>query len=343
MRTVSVRVLILVVAVLVVLGLVGPVAAAPQVCAQPEIEEVFNDLTLDGGAEGVAVANNGDVFFGATWEGVIFKAPKGDFAATFALADLVPVGSFGHIVGMEVDRHGNVFVAVVEPFDPTLHGIWKVEPDGTAALVGPLPTSFASMPNDIAIDNRGNVYASDPFAGRIWRLATDGVLTEWLVDDLLRAYFTFPDGSVFEFGVNGLTHDGGALYAAITLDGRIVRISIGPDGVAGTPAALIEDWSLIGIDGIELDRVGNIYVTNNFGQTVQRVLRPSLVIETIVENNGGAPLSSPASLAISRNHKSIFVANLNESGGTVQGDPDNPLLVEVTLPVPVHAWASDCS
>lgn len=342
MPTGSARTPVLVVVVLVVLSLAGPVAADPEVCAQPEIEESFNDLLLDGGAEGVAVANNGDVFFGATWEGVIFKAPKGDFDSTFALVDLVPEGSFGTVVGMETDRHGNLFVAVVEHFDASLHGIWKVEPGGTAALVAPLPLFFESVPNDIAVDNKGNVYASDPFAGRIWRLATDGALTEWLVDDLLRAYFTFPDGSVFEFGVNGLTYRGGALFAAITLDGRIVRIPIGPDGAAGIPVALIEDASLIGIDGIELDRVGNVYVTNNFAQTIQRVVRPSLVIETIVENNGGAPLSSPASLAISRNHMSIFVANLNESGGMVQGHPDNPLLVEVLFPVPVHAWASDC-
>jgi hypothetical protein len=70
--------------------------------------------------------------------------------------------------------------------------------------------------------------------------------------------------------------------------------------------------------------------------------KTSLTIETIAENNGAAPLSSPASLALSRNHKTIYVANLNESGGLVQEDPDNPLLVEVTFPVPVHAWNSDC-
>ena len=141
-------------------------------------------------------------------------------------------------------------------------------------------------------------------AGRIWRLAPDGVVTEWVVDDLLRAFFTFPDGTVFEFGVNGLTYHGGALYGALTLDGRIVRIPIGPDGAAGIPEELVEDISLIGIDGVELDPVGNIYVTNNFSQTVQRITKTSLTIETIAENNGGAPLSSPASLAFSRNHKS---------------------------------------
>ncbi|MEA2024040.1 MAG: hypothetical protein U9N79_07075 [Actinomycetota bacterium] len=167
--------------------------------------------------------------------------------------------------------------------------------------------------------------------------ATDGDVTEWVVDDLLRAFW-----GTLEFGVNGLTYDRGALYGAITMDGRVVRIPIEPDGSAGTPEALVEDRSLVGIDGIELDPVGNIYVANNFSQTIQRITRTTLAIETIVENNGGAPLSSPASMAFSRNHKSIFVANLNESGGMVQGDPDNPLLVEVVFPVPVQAWTSAC-
>ena len=85
-----------------------------------------------------------------------------------------------------------------------------------------------------------------------------------------------------------------------------------------------------------------IYVVNNLEQKIQRIDRSTLTIETIVENNGGAPLSVRASTAFSRNHKSIYVANLNESGSFIQGDPDNPLLVEVTFPVPVHAWSSDC-
>lgn len=75
---------------------------------------------------------------------------------------------------------------------------------------------------------------------------------------------------------------------------------------------------------------------------IQRITNDGSVIETIAENNGGAPLSSPASMAFSRNHNSIYVANLNESGGLVQGHPDNPLLVQVTFPVPVQAWDSDC-
>lgn len=90
MRTRSARISILLAVVLVVLGLAGPIAAEPQVCAGTETVEAFDDPGVVGGAEGVAVAKNGDVFFGATWEGVVFKASKGDFGATFAFADLAP-------------------------------------------------------------------------------------------------------------------------------------------------------------------------------------------------------------------------------------------------------------
>ena len=98
MRTQFFRIPVLVVAVLMVVGFAGPVAADPPVCSQPTTVEAFNDLALFGGAEGVAVARNGDVFFGVADEGLIFKAPKGDFAAAFVLADLVPDGSFGGIL-----------------------------------------------------------------------------------------------------------------------------------------------------------------------------------------------------------------------------------------------------
>jgi sugar lactone lactonase YvrE len=290
------------------------------------------DFDTLGGAEGVAVSHNGDVFLGLIWEGLIFKVVHGNFDEASVLAEFDGMGLFG----MDVDRHGNLYAAVDAPSDDSLHGVWKVQPDGTAELVAALPLGFQSLPNGIAIDNRGNVYVSDSYAGRIWRLTPDGDLSVWVVDDLLRAFW----GS-FEFGVNGLAYHRGALYAAITLDGRVVRIPIESHGAAGTPELLIEDASLVGIDGIELDWIGNIYLTNNFAFTIQRITKTDLIVDTIVENDERELISSPSELALSRNHKTIYVANLSESGGAVPG-PDRPLLIRVTFPVPVDAWTSDC-
>ncbi len=124
---------------------------------------------------------------------------------------------------MDVDRFENVYVAVAAFVDPDLHGLWKVRPDGTAERVVALPAFFVSLPNDVAIDPRGNVYVSDSFEGKIWRLTPDGEWSVWIEDELLRAFF----GDI-EFGVNGIVFHNWALHAAITLNGRVIKIPIQP-------------------------------------------------------------------------------------------------------------------
>jgi sugar lactone lactonase YvrE len=274
----------------------------------------------------VAVSQDGDVYVGNATSGKaeIWRAPKGDFDKRFLLAS-VPGGD---LLGMDVDRVGNVYAAVSAFSNPDLHGLWRVQPDGTAERVGALP-AFVSLPNDVTIDPRGNVYVSDSFEGTIWRLTPNGVFTVWLQDELLRAFF-----GDFEFGVNGLVYNNGALYAAITQNGRVINIPIEPDGAAGAPAILVHDDALIGIDGIEPDAQGNLYVTNVFASTIQRILMNRLAIETIT----GEGLSAPASLAFSESHKVIYVANLSTSAGFPQ--PYAPALIRATFSAPVFACAS---
>lgn len=302
----------------------GPLASASdRLCDAPEVEPVL-EFANERTAEGVAVSQDGDVFVGNTLDAEIWRAPRGDFDQAYLLAELP-----GEVIGMDVDRVGNLYVGVALPPNPAVHGIWKVQPDGNAYQVAALPPF--SLANDVAIDPRGNVYASDSFNGRIWRLAPDGELSEWIVDDLLRAYL-----GPFEFGVNGLVYHDWALYAAITLNGRVIRIPIQADGSAGTPAMLIENAELIGIDGIELDVQGNVYVANNFASTIQVIRADGLAVETIT----GEGLSAPASLAFNLSHTAIYVANLSTSAGFPQ--PYAPALVQAEFPVPVMARLRAC-
>jgi sugar lactone lactonase YvrE len=182
------------------------------------------------------------------------------------------------------------------------------------------------VPNDATIDPRGNVHVSDSFDGKIWRLTPEGEFSVWIEDDLLRAFF----GDI-EFGVNGIVFQDWALYAAITLNGRVIRIPIQPDGAAGRPAILVQDDALVGIDGIEPDLHGNLYVTNSFASTVQLIRPDDLGIQTIT----GDGLSAPASLAFNGDHKALYVANLSTSASFPQ--PYAPALVQVTVSAPVVA------
>jgi DNA-binding beta-propeller fold protein YncE len=314
--------------------LVAQTSASRDRCDSPRMTAVL-EFDNQGTAEGVAVSQKGDVFVGTgsnVFEGngtsgkaEIWRAPKGDFRRGSLLTRLPG----GHLIGIDVDRHGNVYAALAAFLASDLHGLWKVQPDGTAERVGALPAFFSSLPNDVTLDPRGNVYVSDSFAGKIWRLTPEGEFSVWVQDELLRAFF-----GDFEFGVNGLVYAKRALYAAITQNGRVITIPIQPDGAAGTPAILVQDDALIGIDGIEPDVRGNLYVTNNFASTIQLIRADDLGIETIT----GEGLSAPASLAFNKNQKVLYVANLSTSAGFPQ--PYAPALVQVNFSAPVVACAS---
>jgi sugar lactone lactonase YvrE len=304
-------------------------------CTAPALSAVF-EFANQGTAEGVAVSQSGDVFVGngSSGNAAIWRAPKGDFQKAYMLA-AVPGAD---LIGLDVDQNGNVYAAVAAELAPNVHGLWKVQPDGSAQRVGALPAFFASLPNDVTIDARGNVYVSDSFEGKIWRLTPEGQFGVWMQDELLRAFF-----GDFEFGINGLVYDRQTLYAAITENGRVIKIPIQPDGAAGKPTILVQDQALVGMDGIEHDAQGNLYVTNNFANTVLRIRADDLSIETIIDEG----LSAPASLAFNQSRDAIYVANLSTSAGFPQ--PYAPSLVKATFAAPIDAFnapgsrRSDCN
>ena len=285
----------------------APAAAASttNICT---VQPVFEFDT--GAAEGLAMSPNGDVFVGNINTGEIWFAPHGDFTRATLLADLVVnEHSFTFVLGMDVTSDGTLFVAVNSFVEPGLHGLWRVEPDGTATLAA----SFAPYPsllNDVAIDPRGNVYVSDSLRGEIWRLTRAGQLETWSDSPLWKS----GDGDLFHpifgipFGVNGLTYHHGALYGATYLDGRIVRVPIAHDGTAGEPQTIVDDAGLVGADGIEVDVSGDIYVTVNDADSLVRIDANEMRIEPLISG-----LSAPASIAVSKNRKTIYIANLSSS------------------------------
>jgi hypothetical protein len=308
-------------------------ASRARICQPPEVKAVFE---FDAGAaEGIAVSRKGDVFVGNINTGEIWHAPHGVFGKASLLADLLEVSSpLSFLLGMDVSSNGTLYAAVNAFLDPTVHGLWSVAPDGTARLVGAAPPFFGSLLNDVATDPRGNVYVSESLGGAIWRLTPDGEFDMWIKSDLLR-------GSVhpvfgIEFGVNGLAYHKGALYGGVHLNGRVIRIPIERDGSAGAAAILVEDDALIGNDGIELDARGNVYVANNFANTVQQIRASDLGIETVVAEG----LSAPASLAFNSNHSVLYVANLSTSAPSPK--PHAPALVQAEFPAPVVSGQDAC-
>ncbi len=117
------------------------------------------------------------------------------------------------------------------------------------------------MPNGLAIDKRGNVFASDSVIGAIWRYPRGGTTPAqiWMSHELL-AGCAFGDA-----GANGIAFWKGDLYVANTARGALVRIPVSNDGVPGTPTIIAGDedcdptdelWSM---DGIAFDVHGDVY------------------------------------------------------------------------------------
>jgi DNA-binding beta-propeller fold protein YncE len=108
-----------------------------------------------------------------------------------------------------------------------------------------------SQPNDLAIDSRDVVYASDPDwkngTGRIWRITPDGAIT-------LAA--SLPGTT------NGIevSPDERTLYVGDSRHTNVLAFDLSPSGELGNQRVLIS-LPANSLDGMRCDTAGNLYVT----------------------------------------------------------------------------------
>ena len=152
-------------------------------CAQQnKIAETFKAATFTpeksftSGCEGPAVDKDGNIYaVNFAKEGTIGKVSPDGKPELFVE---LPQGSTGN--GIRFDSKGNMFIA-----DYTGHNVLKVDMNTKNISVHAHEPTM-SQPNDIAIDSKDRIYASDPNwkakTGRFWRIDTDGKVT--LLDSL---------------------------------------------------------------------------------------------------------------------------------------------------------------
>ncbi|WP_158795464.1 SMP-30/gluconolactonase/LRE family protein [Pedobacter sp. L105] len=193
-----------------------------------------NSFTI--GVEGPGVDKYGNLYaVNYQHEGTIGKITPDGKASIFLE---LPAGSVGN--GIRFDSHGDMLIA-----DYTKHNILKVEM-ATKKLTVFAHEGSMSQPNDIAIDNKDRLYASDPNwkagTGRIWRIDTDGKFT--LLDSMKT--------------VNGIdvSPDNKTLYVNEVL--KIWAYDLSPKGEISNKHLIIE-FPDFGMDGLRVDKDGNIY------------------------------------------------------------------------------------
>jgi sugar lactone lactonase YvrE len=278
--------------------------------------------------EGLAVDRQGNFYVGMAPTGEIKRVTPQEEVSTFAQLE-VPEGGF--LIGLAFNRRGDLFAALATN-DAESNGVWRISKDGSVvepfALLPP-----EGLPNYLAFDRQGNLFASDSTLGIIWKLDSAGNVQEWSADPLLATEEVGATG--LSVGVNGIAfdHNQKYLYAANTLEGTILRIPVQRDGSAGEVELFVEDSALVGADGIAFDSRKNLYVAVNEQDSIVKVT-PEKEVMPVVE---GAPLDFPASLTfgVGRESKNLYITNfaILRAFGFIDGEP-NPALLKLELDTP---------
>jgi gluconolactonase len=202
------------------------------------------------GVEGPAVDASGTLYWvNYDHESSIGMMKAGEKPEVFI--DL-PEGSDGN--GIRFDSRGNMLVA-----DYKGHNILKINTK-TKEISVLAHEGAMSQPNDIAIDNRDRVYASDPDwsrqKGRIWRIDPSGSVT--LLDSLGTA--------------NGIevSPDNKTLF--VNASGKVFAYDINEDGSVSGKREIIS-FADGGMDGMRCDVSGNIYIAR-YGQSLVAKISP---------------------------------------------------------------------
>lgn len=232
----------------------SPVKKAPPAAALYTATDLTPDSSFTKGAEGPAVDQSGNIYaVNYAHEGTIGKITPDGKAGIYKE---LPKGSIGN--GIRFSSKGAMFVA-----DYTGHNILKIEPVDTLEISVYAHDSAMSQPNDIAIDNKDRLYASDPNwkanTGRLWRIDTNGKVT--LLADSMGT-------------TNGIevSPDNTKLYVNESVQRNVWVFDLGADGTISNKRLLIQ-FPDFGMDGMRCDIKGNLYITRH-GKGVVAVVSP---------------------------------------------------------------------
>lgn len=213
------------------------------------------------GVEGPAVDKAGMLYavnFGK--QGTIGQVKPDGKASVFIE---LPDGSIGN--GIRFSKRGDMFIA-----DYPKHNILKVVM-GTKKLSVFANEPRMNQPNDIAIDSKDRLYASDPNwkdnTGNIWRIDTDGKVT------LLEANMGTTNGI-------DVSPDNKTLYVNESAQRKVWAYDLSADGQVSHKRLLIE-FPDFGMDGMRCDTKGNLYIVRYGKGTVVKLSPAGKVLQEI--------------------------------------------------------------
>jgi sugar lactone lactonase YvrE len=231
--------------------LVIPVVVADELVA-------FNP-GLDEFPESVSADVSGNVYVslrGGTGEIRRIK-PNGEMVTHFQLDPVPSPNSFG-ILGVLTDGPSKLFAAVAS-LDPATHGVWLIKHNGKASRIE--GSQVMAGPDDLTLDDDGNLYVTDLLLGAVWRISRDEE-NSFSVELWASGPLLIGNGSAGQptpVGANGIAYHDGTIFVSVTEQAHIVSYHILDDGSAGPGEIYAADPGLFTIDGITVDSEGTLY------------------------------------------------------------------------------------
>ena len=273
--------------------------------------------------ESIAIDEEGNTYVSMFASGEIRKITADGTQSMLAVLGSGPTTPFPgrRLTGLAVDARGNIYAALNDVAGT--RGIWQISRRGEAALVTALP--LAGLLNGLAFDARDNLYVSDSLAGKIYRVARDGSVTDWSADPLLKGLNPTSCGSFPSAGgANGVSFDKhGDMFVVNTTIGAVVRIPVAKNGSAEVANYFAgPTCDLWGADGTAFDKKDNLYVAVNIQRKIVRI-DPNGNLDTLATAPADT-LYGPAAIAFGTRkgtRKQIFIANfaIPPFGGGIPG------------------------
>ena len=283
-------------------------------------------LSLDDNffPEGIAVSKySGDIFVGSLKESKIVKFPNGKKTSV----EFVPSAAHGllSVIGIIVDdKHKLLWACSSNP------GVTNYPSDNPVSLkafdlssgdiINSYPFPGGGFCNDITIDTKGNVYATDSFNPRILRLnKSENRLETWLENDFFKG-----EG----FNLNGITYVDNTIYTVKMNSGELFKIDIGDNGEPLNLTRLNIPRKLNAPDGVEAIDKNNLLVAENRtegtwkGSLTKINLSSQIKFEILRDN-----LDTPTTVAMKGKTAWVLEAQFRHLFGDKKDQPPGPFQI----------------
>jgi sugar lactone lactonase YvrE len=289
---------------------------------------------------GVTVDNAGNVFVAGGSDNAVRKITPAGVVTTVA------GGSPGSILnvpeGVAIDATGTLYVA--DTFNQTIR---KIAPSGTVTtFVG---GSFGSgdgtgaaaqfyNPRGIALDSAGNLYVADSGNNTVRKITPGGIVTTLAgVSGVTgsadgqgsAASFNFPTGVAVDLAGNVFVADSSnSTVRKITPSGLVSTLAghAGQQGhIDGGPATSL----LFQPQGIAVDSVGNVYVSDTLDHTIRKIT-PTGVVSTLAGLSPFLAAGSTDGTGSAARFRRVTSMALAANGDLYVTDSDNNTVRKIT-------------